>query len=63
MLMALVFLIGFVCGSFVTSYLYFVSQAHSQKAKKTVKQVGSGIVVQDRFYSNVSGKFMENNIN
>lgn len=59
----LLFIIGFVIGTFVTSISINVKAYISLKPIKIVVNNNRGISVYDRFYSNVSKEFMENNIN
>lgn len=58
-----VFLIGFLLGAFLTSFSSLVFKKTTNKPRKRVGRIGTGISVYDRFYSSVSDRFMENNIN
>lgn len=59
----LLFIIAFIIGLFVTSISTFVNAKISSKPRKIVVNNNRGITVYDRFYSNVSKQFIENNIN
>lgn len=59
----LLFIIAFIIGLFGTSISTFVNAKISSKPRKIVVNNNRGITVYDRFYSNVSKQFIENNIN
>jgi hypothetical protein len=61
--MSFIFIFGFILGSFLTSYSLTCKKRNTNNPKIKVKKIGAYLSVHDRFFSSISGKYMENNIN
>jgi len=61
--MSFIFIVGFIFGSFLTSYSLTCKKRNTNNPKIKAKKIGSYLSVHDRFFSSITGKYMENNIN